>query len=319
MTKTRLLRMSDLLDILLENCDERYFSMNIINKLERKFGKYAIHNLIYYVIGIYILGWLIQVFNRDIYTNYLSLNAEAILHGQVWRIVTFLLNPPSTGIIFMIFALYLYYFIGTSIERTWGAFRFNLYFFTGVILHVIAAIIIYLIFGVNYDLGTYYLNMSLFLAFAALYPNMQLLLFFIIPIKIKWLGILDAVLFGATIVFGFLGTLLPAASQISMYYALAKVGIMATPVNAVAALVSLLNFLVFFFATRNYKSISPKEFQRKKRYRKQAQTHTQGPRHRCAECGRTEEDDDRLVFRYCSKCNGNYEYCQDHLFTHKHR
>lgn len=311
--------MSDLLDILLENCDERYFSMNIINKLERKFGKYAIHNLIYYVIGIYILGWLIQVFNRDIYTNYLSLNAEAILHGQVWRIVTFLLNPPSTGIIFMIFALYLYYFIGTSIERTWGAFRFNLYFFTGVILHVIAAIIIYLIFGVNYDLGTYYLNMSLFLAFAALYPNMQLLLFFIIPIKIKWLGILDAVLFGATIVFGFLGTLLPAASQISMYYALAKVGIMATPVNAVAALVSLLNFLVFFFATRNYKSISPKEFQRKKRYRKQAQTHTQGPRHRCAECGRTEEDDDRLVFRYCSKCNGNYEYCQDHLFTHKHR
>lgn len=319
MTKTRLLRMSDLLDILLENCDERYFSMNIINKLERKFGKYAIHNLIYYVIGIYILGWLIQVFNRDIYTNYLSLNAEAILHGQVWRIVTFLLNPPSTGIIFMIFALYLYYFIGTSIERTWGAFRFNLYFFTGVILHVIAAIIIYLIFGVNYDLGTYYLNMSLFLAFAALYPNMQLLLFFIIPIKIKWLGILDAVLFGATIVFGFLGALLPAASQISMYYALAKVGIMATPVNAVAALVSLLNFLVFFFATRNYKSISPKEFQRKKRYRKQAQTHTQGPRHRCAECGRTEEDDDRLVFRYCSKCNGNYEYCQDHLFTHKHR
>ena len=150
--------------------------MNFINKLERKFGKYAIHNLMYYIIAIYVLGWIIQLVAPEIYTSYLSLNAEAILHGQVWRIVTFLLNPPSSSPLFMIFALYLYFIIGMNIERAWGAFRFNLYFFVGVLLHVIAAIIIYLIFGINLDLGTYYLNLSLFFTFAALYPNMQLLL-----------------------------------------------------------------------------------------------------------------------------------------------
>ncbi|SHI35028.1 rhomboid family protein [Parasporobacterium paucivorans] len=292
--------------------------MKLIEKLERKFGRYAIKNLTYYIMGAYIIGWLIQLTAPQVYNAYLSLNAEAVLHGQIWRILTFLVNPPSSSMIFMIFTLYLYYFIGTSIERAWGAFRFNLYYFTGVIFHVIAAVIIFLLFGVNYDLGTYYLNMSLFLAFAALYPDMQLLLFFIIPVKIKWLALLDIILFAATIVSGFVINFLPSTVQISLFYNLARFGIMASLPAAIAALVSLLNFIIFFLSSRNLQRVSPKEFKRRNDFRKKTRMDAARTRHKCAVCGRTENDGDDLVFRYCSKCGGNREYCQDHLFTHKH-
>lgn len=296
--------------------------MNFINKLERKFGKYAIHNLMYYIIAIYVLGWIIQLVAPEIYTSYLSLNAEAILHGQVWRIVTFLLNPPSSSPLFMIFALYLYFIIGMNIERAWGAFRFNLYFFVGVLLHVIAAIIIYLIFGINLDLGTYYLNLSLFFTFAALYPNMQLLLFFIIPIKIKWIALLNGVFFAATIIFGIAINFLPEVAQYNLFTNLYRFGVIATLPSSIAALVSMLNFIIFFFATRNYKRVSPKEVHRRNVYKRQVNEHTRKDsqaRHKCAVCGRTEKDSEDLVFRYCSKCHGGYEYCQDHLFTHEHK
>lgn len=298
--------------------------MNFLNKMERKFGKYAIKNLTYYVIGAYVLGFLIQYFRPDIYANYLSLNADAIIHGQVWRIITFIIAPPSNSLIFLFFVLYLYYFIGTTLERTWGEFKFNVYFFTGVLLHAIAAILIYLASGVVIEMSTYYLNMSLFLAFAALNPDMKLMLFFVIPIKIKWLAILDAVYFGITIVSG-LVTYFVYVPELTSYYAdmgyvydNIRVSALAT---SIAALLSLMNFLIFFFATRNYKKSSPKEVYRRAKYKKEytaARTNADGARHKCAICGRTEKDGDDLVFRYCSKCDGNNEYCQDHLFTHEH-
>lgn len=293
--------------------------MKFINKLERKFGKYAIHNLMYYIIALYIIGYLMQLFASDVYSTYFSLNAEAILHGQVWRIVTFLMNPPRTSPIFIIFVLYLYYMIGMNLEQAWGAFRFNLYIFTGVIFHVLTAIIIYLIFGQIVELDTFYLNMSLFFAFAALYPNMQLLLFFIIPIKIKWLALLNGVLFGLTIISGAVINFLPYTAQVNMFYKLGAFGIIATPSNSIAAFVSLLNFIIFFLATRNYRKYSPKEMKRKNVYKQQVKATQSETKHKCAVCGRTEKNDDELVFRYCSKCNGNYEYCQDHLFTHEHK
>lgn len=292
--------------------------MNLINKLERKFGRYAIHNLMYYIIALYVIGWLIQMFVPQVYSAYFSLNAGKILQGQVWRIFTFLMVPPSASPIFMIFALYLYYMIGMNLERAWGSFRFNLYFFTGVLFHVIVAILLYLVFHISFELDTFYLNMSLFFAFAALYPDMQLLLFFIIPIKIKWLALLNGLLFTVTIVSGFIINFLPYAAGINMYNNLIRFGIVAALPNSIAAFVSLLNFLIFFLGTRNYKRVSPKEMRRKSNYKKQVKAETKESRHKCAVCGRTEKDGDDLVFRYCSKCDGNYEYCQDHLFTHQH-
>jgi hypothetical protein len=267
--------------------------MNFLNKLERKFGKYAIHNLMYYIIILYGIGTVLDMVAPQIYNRYLSLNAAAILQGQVWRIFTFLIQGPSDGILFAIIALYLYYMIGTNLENQWGAFRFNMYFLIGILGHVIAAIIVYLITGVPYLLGTSYLNFSLFFAFAATYPNMQFLLFFIIPIKAKWMAWLN----GAYFVYAFIA------------------GNIATKICVV---LSFANFLIFFLATRNYKRISPQEIHRKNVYKKAVSQPKGITKHKCAICGRTEEDGDELEFRFCSKCEGNYEYCQDHLFTHKH-
>lgn len=293
--------------------------MGFVNKLERKFGRYAIHNLMFYIIALYILGLFIQLFGGGFYEAFLSLNVEKILHGQVWRVITFIIAPPSdTSIIFMVFTLYLYYVLGTSLENVWGAFRFNLYFIMGILFNVVAAFLVYFIFGYNYELTTYYLNLSLFFAFAMTYPDMEFLLFFILPIKVKWLAMIDAVYMGATIIFGYSFSYFPYRVQLKLIYPLLEFGIVPSPQIATAALVSILNFVIFFFMTRNYKRISPKEIKRKKAYRRQVKSANAGARHKCVICGRTSDEFPELTFRYCSKCNGNYEYCQDHLFTHEH-
>ena len=284
--------------------------MKWMNKLERKFGKYAIPNLMYYIIILYVVGVILSIFAPGFYYQYLALDAYAILHGQVWRLITFLIQPPNSSIWFMIFALYLYYMIGTQLEYAWGTFRFNLYFFMGVFLHVVAALLAYLLFGVSLPLGTSYINLSLFFAYAAMYPNQQFYFFIIIPVKVKWLAWIDAAYFGYAILQAFL----PAEGFVASIYR----------ANALAAVVSILNFLVFFFATRNMQRYSPKEVKRRATYRRevqagQAQTqYENGAKHRCTVCGRTELTNPDLEFRYCSKCNGNHEYCQEHLFTHEH-
>ncbi|MEI3219391.1 MAG: hypothetical protein V8S08_06940 [Lachnoclostridium sp.] len=283
--------------------------MDWLSKLERRFGKYAIPNLMFYIIIMYGAGFVLNLINPTFYYQYLSLDAAAILHGQIWRIITFMIRPPSTSLIFIIFALYLYYMIGVELERAWGAFRFNLYFFSGVIFHVIAEILVYLFTGMSLPIDTWYLNMSLFFAFAALYPDVKFLLFFIIPIKVKWLALFDGAYFVYTIILAFLPSY--GGSTFGVIY----------KANAVAAVVSILNFIIFFLGSRNMKQYSPKQVKRKKEFKQKMRpvnTYANGARHRCAVCGRTELDNPDLEFRYCSKCNGNYEYCQDHLFTHTH-
>ena len=291
--------------------------MNLLDKLEKKFGRYAIHNLMYYIIILYALGYVIVTFVPQFYVEYLSLDPTMIMRGQIWRIITFIIYPPNTNLFYFLISMYLYYSIGRTLEAQWGAFRFNLYFFTGVLLHVAAAFISCYVFGANIGpaFGTYYLNYSLFFAFAATYPDMQFLLFYIIPIKAKWLGIIDGIYFGVTILAGFCARFLP----VNVIMALMRAGIVAHPAYSVMALVSLGNFLIFFFGMRNMRRYNPKEIYRRKVYAKSVkQGQKNATTHRCAVCGRTEKDGDDLVFRFCSKCNGNYEYCQDHLFTHEH-
>lgn len=287
--------------------------MNWLQKLERKFGKYAIHNLMMYVIVLNIAGFILSIAQHDFYAQYLQLSVESIIKGgEVWRLVTFLLAPPAGDMVSMFFFCLLYYSIGTALENTWGAFRFNLYYFSGILFHILAAFLVYAIFQYDMQLNLTYLNMSLFLAFGAEFPDYQIYLFFILPVKMKWLAILDGLFLAATIAGGFL----------TIFFTPELIGINSSVPAALAALVSAANFLLYFFHSSRFARYSPKQVKRRADYQKKVKMAAPkgkgSTRHKCAICGRTENDGDDLEFRFCSKCDGAYEYCQDHLYTHKH-
>lgn len=278
--------------------------MKFLNKMERKFGRYAIRNLSVYIIALYVVGYLLYFLAPSNFFGWLTLEPYYILRGQVWRLVTWILIPPDSPGLLTIVTLFFYYSLGTNLERTWGSFRYNIYIFMGMISTILGAFLLYgglfVLEGARYVFGnslfsTYYINMSIFLAFAVCYPNMEVLLYFFVPIKMKWMGYL----YGFFILYSFVQN---------------------DGVGRVAILASLLNFVVFFLMTRDYRRISPHEIRRKREFQRQVSYGNKKgePRHRCAVCGRTELDGEDLEFRFCSKCDGNYEYCQDHLFTHEH-
>jgi len=269
--------------------------MKFFYNLERRYRKYAIPNLMYYIIGMYGTGLFLQLFAPEFYLQYLALDAQKILSGQVWRVVTFMIYPPGGGSLFgSLIGMYLYYMLGVNLERIWGAFRFNVYFFMGVIGHVAAALVVYIFFRQRIYLTTEFLNYSLFFAFAATFPDLEFLLFFVIPIKAKWMAMFNGIYF----LYEFI------------------MGNMATRVTIV---MSLINFFVFFLLTRDLNRFNPKEIKRKQNFHRQMKIMPQGgTHHKCAVCGRTEKDSPNLEFRYCSKCEGSLEYCSEHLYTHKH-
>ena len=140
--------------------------MNWLNKLERKFGRYAVHNLTTYLIGTYIIGYAIRLFIPDMMI-WLYLQPGAILHGQIWRIVSWILVPPQGSLLEIVIMLMLYYSLGTTLERTWGAFRYNVYIFSGILFTVLGAFVLYILYGSGADFlggyfSTYYINLSIF-------------------------------------------------------------------------------------------------------------------------------------------------------------
>lgn len=205
--------------------NRKEYILTFYQKLERRFGKYAVPNLMKYICVIYVVGYLIQMFNPLLYFYYLDLDAEAILHGHIWRIITFIFYPPSTSFLWMIVALFVYYSLGMTLERVWGTFKYNFFYFTGVILLVLSAILIYLVTGYSVQLYPTYMTFSIFLAYALTFPDTTFLLYFIIPIKAKWLAIAEVVLY--------------------LFYFVALPGLG----NKVAILTSLLNVALFFFLT----------------------------------------------------------------------
>lgn len=290
-----------------------------MSPFERKFGKYAIKNLSFVLVICYAIGYVLELADRSGYLiSYLTLNPYAILHGQVWRLVTWILIPPSSGgLFFTLIMLYFYCSIGTSLERTWGTYRYNVYIFQGMLFTIAGS---FLLMGYCYlfrpqislmgavmtiDMpyeyfsiiatvfSTYYVNMSIFLAFAATFPDAQVLLMFIIPIRVKWLGVIYAVM----LVFEFFG---------STVYGKFAIG------------ASLLNFVVFFLTSRNMMHMNPKQIHRRQEFKREVRRNTGITKHKCAICGRTEVDSPQMQFRFCSKCDGNYEYCEEHLYTHTH-
>lgn len=282
-----------------------------MSNFERKFGKYAIRNLSLVLIVCYGIGYLLSIFSAGIF-DFLTLNPYLILRGQIWRLITWILIPPQAGgLLSTIIMMMFYYSVGTTLERTWGTYRYNVYIFLGLLFTVLGS---FVSMGVGYlfhedaimimgaldffgngarFFSTYYVNMSIFLAFAATFPEAQVLLMFIIPIKVKWLGIAYGFLLGLSFIRG---------------------GFFAR----IAMVASLVNFIIFFVSSRRRIIISPKQMKKRTEFKSQVNRRTEITKHKCAICGRTDESNPELEFRFCSKCDGNYEYCREHLFTHRH-
>ncbi|HHW71160.1 MAG TPA: rhomboid family intramembrane serine protease [Clostridiales bacterium] len=189
--------------------------MKWIDKLERKFGRYAIKNLMTYIVILNAVVYMFMMIPGVNIIDKLMLDPSLVLKGEIWRLVTYIFIPPSASPIFIVFVLYFYYIIGSNLENEWGSFRFNLYYFLGMIGTTIAAFI------TKGGATPTYINLSLFLAFAHLYPDFQVMLFFILPIKVKYLAWIDWIVIAYSVIF--------------------------EPVPyKVAAVVSVINFLIFF-------------------------------------------------------------------------
>ena len=239
----------------------------------------------------------------------LSFNPSAILQGQVWRIVTFIFVPyvsgrGMTGFFWLAVMLYFYYFIGTTLEREWGAAKFTVFYGFGVLLNILVG---FLVGGAT----MHYVNLSMFFAFATLFPDMQVLFFFIIPMKIKWLAWLDAAFFLWTIL---------------------RMLFTGYPLLALLPVVAILNYLLFFASdigdTLSYwtgrlgkktgRGSGPKVINFNRARTKTKPGAKEAFLHKCAVCGKTDVSDPDMEFRYCSRCNGYYCYCADHINNHIH-
>lgn len=291
--------------------------MRPMSKFEKKFGRYAISNLTTILIVCYLVGYVLQYLAPGV-LSYLTLNPYQIIRGQIWRLVTWVVVPPSMGSLFTtLIMLYFYWSLGSTLERTWGTYRYNVYILSGMLFTVLGSFISmgvsYLMYGDLWPVmsqagalcfSTGYINMSIFLAFALTFPEMQVLLMFIIPIKVKWMGIV----YGVMLAWEFF-----QKAYVQIGTSVVEVGIF----SKIAILSSLLNFIVFFLSSRRT-LISPKQIHRRQEFKREIHRGAAITKHKCAICGRTDETHPELEFRFCSKCNGNYEYCQDHLFSHKH-
>ncbi|MSU47315.1 MAG: hypothetical protein EXS42_09405 [Lacunisphaera sp.] len=261
--------------------------MGLLNRFERLFGRLAIPNLSLYLIFGQVLFWSVAFFGFfDL--ERIVLLPLAVRAGEAWRLFTFLLQPPNAHPVFIAFAWYLFYLMGSALEGHWGVFRYNLFIFVGWALTVAVAFL----FPANYATNLF-LAGSVFLAFAFLNPDFEMLLFFILPVKIKWLALLQWILYGYVLLFG------------------------AWPVR-LAVLAAIGNFLIFFTS-----EIIQRLKTGRRRMEHQARSiATRGserePRHRCRACGKSDLTHPQMDFRYCSKCAGEECYCTEHIAAHEH-
>ena len=271
-----------------------------IDRFCAKHPRFGISNLMLYIVIGQVAVFILDLFFRGMLSSYwLPFSRDLILHGQVWRLVTFIFLPSDSGNpFFLLLGCYFYYWIGTMLEREWGTARFTLFYLSGVVLSVLSGMIL----GIT---DIYYINLSIFLVIATLYGEMQVLLFFVIPIKMKWMALIDVAL------------ILVAVIQNLMY---------GSWVGALLPLASFVNYFIFTWPFWGAKlgvlrrRADPKvvNFKRvQKQAQKQAKA-TGGYRHKCAVCGITDADDPNMEFRYCSKCDGYYCYCMKHINNHVH-
>lgn len=268
--------------------------MDFLDKLERKFGRYALRNLMSYIIlGNAIIFLLVNLGFAQL--KQFVFWREYIMQGEWWRILTFLFIPETIDLLWFIFSAMMYYFVGNALEQVWGSFKFNMYYLVGAL----GTMLIAFIFGMPAD--AHYISLSLFLGFATLFPDMEFRLYFLIPIKAKYLAILYFIFLAYSMVTG-------------------------GPLVILLILVSLLNYLLFFglptlkrIRRKKHGMVGQKNYKVAKReIEKGSKAPIKVAFHRCHVCGKTEIDNPEMEFRYCSSCKGDYEYCMEHLKNHTH-
>lgn len=267
--------------------------MSFLDKLERNFGRFSIPGITRFIIVGQVLVWF-GLERGVLDPGALILQPAAAVHGQWWRLLTFVLMPPLQSLnglrdlIFTIFGWWLFYLLGSGLEAIWGSFRYNLFLLLGFLATVAAGFV----FPLDIVPNTF-LAGSVFLAFAYLNPDFELAIFLVIPVKIKWLALLAWIYYAVCFVLG------PWADRLQ-----------------VAATVA--NFVLFF---------GPDAWQRAHLRTRQMAIRAEraasappvdAPRHKCRICGKTDRTDPQMDFRYCSKCAGDQCYCSDHIFNHVH-
>lgn len=263
--------------------------------------QFGIPNLILYLVIGSGLVWLIGMMDgQRTLTGLLAFSAEEIFtRGQIWRLLTFVLVPEDGGI-WTLLVLYFYYFIGSILEQQWGTAKFTIYYLCGMAFSILYGVLFWLITGYDPRISATYLNLSMFLAFATMFPDHIVLLFFIIPIKIKWLAYLSAAGIAISVLF------LPWQLKL-------------------LPLVAILNYLLFFgsWLTAHFR---PAKLQQQKKTvdfknaaRQYARQQANKPYQRkCEVCGITDRDDPEMEFRFCSRCAGYHCFCIDHINSHVH-
>ncbi|HEY8042358.1 MAG TPA: rhomboid family intramembrane serine protease [Polyangiaceae bacterium] len=257
----------------------------LLARLERKIGRFAIPNLILYVVGGMALVWVLS-FARPEIVERLVLDMDAVRRGEVWRLVTFLFIPIGSSAIWILLNLYFAWWVGTSLEQHWGAFKFNAFYFVGVLGTILAAVLA----GPQ---SNTWLDASLFLAFATTFPDVQILLFFILPIRVKWLGIVAGI-----------GIL--AAFALGDWDARASIG------------AAMANYLLFFaghwWQVWKMRSLAVRQKARRTTFESNAPVF--GKRV-CAICGKREADGADIRVCSCDKCGGQQRaLCLEHARNH---
>lgn len=317
-----------------------------MSNLRRDFNRFMVRNrdkgipnLMLYIgmisFALYLATFVGAVSGKtSVLTNlygWLSFDADLILKGQVWRIFSYVftfLNDNNgvsiSGILFCLISIYFYTWLGRTLEMVWGRLKFNIYYFSGVLLLSLTALLLRICFpDVSYSgaVSAYYVNISLFIAVATIAPDQRVLLMMFIPIKMKWLAIVDLALMTLSVVGG-----MDTALTASVYYS-PKVGLV-YGLYALLPVVGLLNYLIFFgrdignlFGRRANHYAPPRP--PKQPAANPGRTSTgrsagQSYHHKCTVCGRTDVDCPDLEFRYCSKCKGYFCYCIDHINNHNH-
>lgn len=278
-----------------------------IHRFPYKHPNFGVENLMKYLVIANVAVYLLAQFSNYSAISFLAFDWQSILRGEVWRLVTFVVVPSTFSALSFALMMYFYYFVGNILERQWGTGRFTLYYLSGVVLTLLGAILTGVVTGEATMFGASYVYTSMFMAFAMLYPENQVLLFFILPIKMKYLAIAGTALFAwdmiqAALRFDILGIVVPV--------------------------LALMNFIVFFWdeicamigrqQERTRHQHSAQTVQYKEAAKRQVQQQKQGYRHKCEICGRTDVDHPNLQFRYCSRCNGYHCYCEEHIFNHTH-
>lgn len=284
-----------------------------IDRFCAKHPNFGIPNLMKIIvfgqIAVYLVNMLVYVMFKQSFLSYLQFVPAYILQGQVWRLVTWVVVPNASSPFMLLLTCYFYYWIAVMLEREWGTARFTLFYLSGMVLSVVIGMLVgmagvaqinpyYLLYPMNLS---YYLNLSIFLVLSVLYGEMQVLLFFMVPVKMKWMALIDVVLVIVDMA-GFV--------QSGLW------------MLALVPLASFINFFIFTWPFWQAKlgivrhKTDPKVIHFKQA-QKQAQE-TKGYHHKCAVCGITDADDPDMEFRYCSKCDGYYCYCANHINNHVH-